>query len=150
MTPSQSRVNESDRLAQTRDIQEPPIARILVRPESQKNGYCFLYQLIGEDRLDTNSWHTEALQSKENLWHEWDSNPHTPHTSLMLIPLCHKIPLNFKILTPIILDFKILTPIILDFKILTPIILDLKILTPVILDLKILTPVILDLKILTP
>src|SRR6266404_334717 len=31
----------------------------------RKNCYCFLYQLIGEDRLDTNSWHTEALQSKE-------------------------------------------------------------------------------------
>jgi len=33
ITPSQSRVNESDRLAQTRDIQELPIARILVSPE---------------------------------------------------------------------------------------------------------------------
>src|SRR6266404_2267143 len=58
----------------------------------RKNCYCFLYQLIGEDRLDTNNWHTEALQSKENLWHEWDSNPHTPHTSPMLIPLRHKTP----------------------------------------------------------
>src|SRR6266404_1962966 len=58
----------------------------------RKNCYCFLYQLIGEDRLDTNSWHTEALHSKENLWHKWDSNPHTPHTSLVLIPLRHKTP----------------------------------------------------------
>jgi len=61
MTPSQSRVNESDRLAQTRDIQEPPIARMLVSQNHRKNLLLSL-QLIGEDRLDTNSWHTEALQ----------------------------------------------------------------------------------------
>src|SRR6267143_746868 len=92
ITPSQSRVNESDRLAQTRDIQEPPIARILVRPESQKKLLLLSLPAYRGRQARYNSWHTEALQSKENLWHEWDSNPHTPHTSLMLIPLRHKIP----------------------------------------------------------
>src|SRR6267143_7192406 len=91
MTPSQSSVNDSHDIDQRRH----EISRSHQSPEywfaqnHRKNCYCFLYQLIREDRLDTNSWHTEALQSKENLWHEWDSNP---HTSLMLIPLRHKTP----------------------------------------------------------
>src|SRR6266404_1184758 len=107
MTPSQSHVNESDRLAQTRDIQEPPIARILVRPESQKKLLLLsLPAYQGRQPIDTNSWHTEALQSKENLWHEWDSNPHTPHTSLMLIPLRHKIHRHFRVIYLYFYDFQ--------------------------------------------